>query len=71
MGLIQKVLKLWASFAAVLSFLLLVDHFDQSLLYKRRSKGEPLGNQEGKKKPENREPVQPTMNSLAQRLQSS
>jgi len=34
-------------------------------------KGEPLGNQEGKKKPENREPVQPTMSSLAQRLQKS
>jgi transposase len=39
--------------------------------YKRRSKGEPLGDQEWKKKPENREPVQPTMSRLAQRLQRS
>src|SRR4051794_11571220 len=46
------------------------DHFwGDCTNYKRRSKGEPLGDQEWKKKPENREPVQPTMSSLAQRFQ--
>src|SRR3982751_3359899 len=42
---------------------------NRTIMYKRRSKGEPLGDQEWKKKPENREPVQPTMSSLAQRFQ--
>src|SRR4051794_3771543 len=46
-----------------------IGQFAIRTIYKRRSKGEPLGDQEWKKKPENREPVQPTMSSLAQRFQ--